>query len=292
MASSVQFKLLNQPMGKGWLHQKLPLGTRTILQADWGQGWKELHQGIVFDWDYTNDSVGSLTVKAYDMLIYLLRSKDDRYYPKGTRANAIINDIAKAWKIPVAQMSLPAISLSKQIFRGDTVAAMIQQVLDQVRDRGGGKFFMRAYGGKIYVLPQAQNKEVYHFGSNIVSRMSDNQNIEDLVTRVKIIGKENAAGRAPIVATVDGRKEFGVLQDVIYREQYDSVAAAKRAAQEVLKERGSPRRRRSISAPDVPFLRRGDKVYVAAGTIKGYFAIESITHSADNREMTMEVSEI
>ncbi len=292
LAASVQFQILNQRLGDGWLHQKLPLGARTLLRADWGDGLQEIHQGIIFDWEYQNDSVGILNVKAYDILIYLLRSKDDRYYPSGTKARVIIEDIAKAWSIPIGQNDLPDMSLSKQIFRGDTLGAMLDKVLDQVHKRGGGKYVIRASGSKINILRQGQNKTVYRFEGDAVSRMVDQQDIEDLVTRVKIIGKENNAGRAPVVATLDGRTEFGILQDVIYREQYDTVAAAKAAAQEVLKERGAPRKRRTLTAPDLPFLRRGDKIFASVGTIEGHFAVVGVQHDADNRSMTMEVEAI
>ncbi|MDU5949607.1 MAG: hypothetical protein E7L01_09850 [Paenibacillus macerans] len=292
LAVSLQFRILNQKLGDGWLHKKLPLGARTLLRADWGESWQEIHQGIIFDWEYENDSVGSLNVKSYDNLIYLLRSKDDRYYPNGTKARVIVEDIAKAWNIPIGQNDLPDTALSKQVFRGDTLGAMLDKVLEQVKKRGGGKYVIRASGGKINVLRQGQNKTVYRFEEDIVRRMTDKQDIEDLVTRVKIIGKENKAGRAPIVATLDGKTEFGILQDVIYREQYDTAAAAKAAAQEVIKERGNPRKRRTIVSPDLPFLRRGDKIFVSAGTIEGHFVVVGIQHDADTRTMTMEVDAI
>lgn len=292
LASSLQFRVLNQRVGDGWLHQMLPLGARTVLQSDWGMGWQEIHQGIIFDWEYENDSVGVLAVRVYDILIHLLRSKDDRYYPAGTKARVIVEDIAKAWNIPIGQNDLPDMALAKQVFRGETLASMLDKVLEQVQKRGGGKYVIRASGGQINILRQGQNKTVYRFEADVVRRMTDKQDIEDLVTRVKIIGKENDEGRAPVVAALDGRTEFGILQDVIYQEQYDTAAAAKTAAQEVLKERGVPRKRRTITAPDLPFLRRGDKIYASVGTIEGHFAVVGIQHDADTRNMTMEVETI
>ena len=292
LAARLKFRVLNQKFGSGWLHQKLPLGGRVILRSDWGQGMQDILQGIIFDWEYENDSVGVLSVTAYDILIYLLRSKDDRYYPNGTKARVIIEDIANAWRIPIGQINVPDMALSKQVFRGDTLAGMLDKVLDQIRKRGGGKHIIRAEGGKIHVLPLGQNKTVYRFGADLVRRATDKQDIEDLVTRVKIIGKENKEGRAPVVATVDGRTEFGILQDVLYREQYDTAAAAKAAAAEVLAERGAPRKQRTIFAPDLPFLRKGDRVYISAATLEGYFAVVGIQHDADSRSMVMEVENL
>lgn len=292
LAARLQFQVLNQKLSSGWLHQKLPLGARTVLRADWGEGFKDIHQGIVFDWSYENDGLGILAVTAYDILIYLLRSKDERFYPNGTKARVIIEDIAKAWNIPLGQVSVPDMALSKQVFRGETLAGMLEKVLEQIRQRGGGKHVIRSSGGRIHVLPYGQNQTVYKFSADIVQHVSDRQDIEDLVTRVKIVGKSNDKGRTPVLATMDGRTEFGVLQEIVYREQYDNAAAAKAAAQELLKERGAPRRRRNLTAPDLPFLRRGDKIHVAAGTLLGHFVVVGIRHNADQRSMVMEVESI
>jgi hypothetical protein len=292
LAARLKFQVLNQKVGSGWLHQKLPLGGRTVLRADWGQGWQEIHQGIIFDWEYTNDSVGVLSITAYDMLIYLLRSKDDRYYPNGTQARVVIEDIAKAWEIPIGQIDVPDVALSKQVFRGDTLAGMLEKVLDQILKRGGGKHIVRANGGKISILPLGQNSMVYRFEDDVIQRVTDKQDLEDLVTRIKIVGKENEEGRAPIVATVDGKTEFGILQDVLYQEQYDTAVAAKTAAEEVLSERGDPRKQRTIFAPDLPFLRKGDKVSISAATLEGDFVVIGIQHDADSRSMVMEVESL
>lgn len=82
------------------------------------------------------DGNGVLKIKSYDMLIYLLRSKDDRWYKNGTQASVIIRDIAKAWNIPLGQMDLPAVVLTAQPFRNQTLASMMTSVIDQVRSRG------------------------------------------------------------------------------------------------------------------------------------------------------------
>lgn len=301
LAVRLSFSIRNQKWNGKWLHQQLQLGARTILKADWGQGWKEIHQGIIFDWDYTQDGNGVLKIKSYDMLIYLLRSKDDRWYKNGTQASVIIRDIAKAWNIPLGQMDLPVVALAAQPFRSQTLASMMTSVIDQVRSRGKGQYIIRAVNGKMHVVKAGQNKPIYQFDADVVSSASDQQDIENLVTRVKIVSKQagevehegpgqgTKKTRLKIDDTVDGQTKYGILQEIIYSQQYDTVAAVREAAQEVLKERGKPRRRRSVTAPDLPFLRRGDKVYIAAGTLLGYYIIDGIQHDADNRSMTMEV---
>lgn len=283
---------IQMPDGK-WLHQLIPLGGQIFLYADWGSGQQEIFRGTVFAWDYRTDPLGHFTITAYDQLIYLMKSKDDRFYKAGQTAKAIIQDIAKAWGMPLGTVQGPDVALAKQVFRGDTLADMIYSVLNEAKKKGGGKWIVRSKQGKIDVIKPGQNSPVYLFTADTnVESIEDRQDIEDLVTRVKIIGAEDSEGKAPVVAQLDGRTEFGVLQEVVYQRQYDTPAAAKSAAEDILKERGQPRRVRKVMAPDLPFLRKGDKVKVSAGTLNGYFLVAGVIHDATQRIMIMEVKDV
>jgi len=283
---------IQMPDGK-WLHQLIPLGGQVFLYADWGSGQQEIFRGTVFVWDYQTDPLGSLSITAYDSLIYLMKSKDDRFYKAGQTARAIIQDIAGAWGIPLGDVQGPDITLAKQVFREDSLADMISSVLNEARKKGGGKWIVRSKQGKIDVIRPGQNSPVYRFTHDEnVDNIQDQQDIEDLVTRVKIIGAEDKEGKAPVVAQLDGRTEFGILQEVISQRQYDTLTAAKAAAQDILKERGQPRRGRKVTAPDLPFLRKGDKVKISAGTLIGYYIVSGVVHDATNRIMSMEVEDV
>lgn len=283
---------IQMPDGK-WLHQLIPLGGQVFLYSDWGIGPQEIFRGTIFVWDYQTDPLGHFTITAYDQLIYLMKSKDDRFYKAGQTAKAIIQDIAKAWGIPLGTVQGPDTALAKQVFRGDTLGDIIYSVLDQAKKRGAGKWIVRSRQGKIDVVRPGQNSPVYLFTANTnVESIKDRQDIEDLVTRVKIIGAEDSEGKAPVIATLDGRTEFGILQEVVYQRQYDTPEAAKSAAEDILKERGRPRRMRKVTAPDLPFLRKGDKVKVGAGTLIGYYIVSSVMHNATGRIMVMEVEDV
>jgi len=294
LAARLEAELQNIQMPDGkWLHQLIPLGGQVFLYADWGSGQQEIFRGTVFAWDYRIDPLGHFSIAAYDQLIYLMKSKDDRFYKAGQTAKAIIQDIAKAWGIPLGTVQGPDTSLAKQVFRGDTLGDMIYSVLDQAKKRGAGKWIVRSRQGKIDVIKPGQNSPVYLFTADTnVESIEDRQDIKDLVTRVKIIGAEDSECKAPVVATLNGRTEFGTLQEVVYQRQFDTPAAAKSAAEDILKERGQPRRMRKVTAPDLPFLRKGDKVKVEAGTLMGYYIVSSVTHDATNRIMVMEVEDV
>ena len=275
------------------LHQKLPLGCRLSLYSDWGTGSNEVFRGAIFNWRYKEDPQEQISITAYDPLFYLKNSKDDRYYKANTTGKAIIVDIAKAWGIPLGTVQGPNVALAKQIFRGDELSDMITNVLEQSKKRGGGEWVVRSKQGKLDVVQPGQNSPVYHFGADSnVSLVEDQQDIENLVTRVKVIGAEDKEGKAPVRATKDGRTEFGILQDLVYERQYDNLSAATKAAEEILDEQGKPRKKRKVIAPDLPFLRKGDMVHITAGTLNGYYVVLGITRKLSDLTMTLEVEDV
>lgn len=291
IAVRLEAEIQNMQLADGrWLHQAVPLGGQVMLFANWGEGQQEIFRGVIFEWDYNTDPLGRFTIVAYDQLIYLTKSKDDRFYKAGQTAQGIIRDIAGEWNIPLGNVTGPSTALSKQVFRSETLANMIISVLDQAKQRGAGDWVVRSRQGRIDIVRPGQNNPVYQFTSTQnVSSVNDRHDIDDLVTRVKIIGAEDTDGKAPVIATLNGRTEFGVLQEIIDQRQHDTPAAARSAAQEVLKERGQPRRRRSVQAPDLPFIRKGDRVRITAGTLNGGFIVKGTSHNATTRTMTLEV---
>src|SRR5690606_6598272 len=66
-----------------WLHQLLPLNGKVFLHADIGAGMQEVFRGTIFRSQYRTDPLGYFTITAYDSLIYLARSQDDRLYTAG-----------------------------------------------------------------------------------------------------------------------------------------------------------------------------------------------------------------
>ena len=107
------------------------------------------------------------------------------------------------------------------------------------------------------------------------------------MTRVKILGKADDDGRTSVDAVIDGKLEFGVLQEIVQRDSDKDMAAASAEAQTILFERGEPEETITATAPDLPFLRRGDAVEMAAGNLTGIFYVKGVSHNAAQKQMTM-----
>jgi hypothetical protein len=290
LAQRASMVFRNIPYAGTYLCGLAKLGAQLYIFSDWGAGMQEVFRGTIWDWDYKSSAKKDLTLIVYDNLVYMQKSKDNKLYSAGTSSKTIILDIFETWGIPINTYQGPDVALGKKVFRNRYISDMIFETLDDAKKRGAGRFVVRGVKGNVQILPRGSNQSVYHFGADSNTIMTgDKLSMDDLITRVKIIGKEDSEGRAPVEAVLDGKTEFGILQEIYHRDQEDSLAAAKQAAQEILNERGTPKRTTSLQAPDLPFIRKGDKIHVAAGNLTGYFYIAGVQHDATNGKMLMEV---
>ncbi|WHH58315.1 hypothetical protein [Petroclostridium sp. X23] len=292
LAQRANLAFKNQAYGSTWLSAIAVPGAQFFIYADWGQGSKEIFQGPIWNYNYDSSTKKELTNMAYDNLIYHQKSKDYRWYAAGTSSKTMLMDIFNEWGIPVGKYEGPDVPMGKKVFKGKYIADMVMEILDDARKKGAGKFIARSVQGKAQIIPRGSNTDVYVFeaGENVVMT-GHSMDLDDLITRVKIIGKEDKDERAPVEAVMDGKTEFGILQDVVQRNQDDTLVAAKASAQAILEERGTPKITRKLQSPDLPFLRKGDKISVSAGSLSGYFYVKGVQHDATNQIMTMEVEE-
>ena len=257
------------------------------IHADWGAGPQPVFDGTVWEWQYTHAQNKDLTITAYDPMIRLQQSKDMKYFSAGLSTPAILGAVCGDWGIPLDYQWAQQITHGKKVFNGEAVSDIVLKLLEEVRQQTGSRYVSIYRDGELQVCGFGTNKDIYRFtGDNSIS-MTTKLTINNLVTRVKIIGKADNKGRSSVEAVLDGRLEFGVLQEIVKRDGDKDVGKAKAEAEALLKERGQPEESIMVNAPDLPFLRRGDAVEVSAGNLSGIFYVLGVSHSADTRQMTM-----
>lgn len=267
------------------------LGCMVAVIADWGDNKEEVARGRIEEWDpRSSGRESSLDILAYDELFNLQQSQDNRYYSAGTGTKSAINSIFKDWGIPLGKYEGPDVSHAKTLFKNDYLGDIIADLLDDAEKKGGPECIIRANKGKVDVLRKGSNKDIYHFNedSNLVLS-NDKMSTVNLVTRVKIVGKEDKDGRQKAEATLDGLTEHGIRQRIQVRQEDDSLSTAKSTAQKLLDEEGKPERTITLQAPDVPTIRKGDKIHVKAGTLDGYFIVKAVRHDATSKLMNLEI---
>ena len=283
----------NMAMENSWLMDIAKINCILRVFARWGAGGRGLvFDGTIWEWGYTSAVQRDLTLTAYDPMIRLQQSRDFRYYQKGMTTQAIISDICGEWGIPLSYSWLHGITHEKKAFTGEAISEMVIDLLEEAKNKNGEKYVAFFRDGQLVITGYGTNADVYKFDRDSAISTSDKLSIGDLVTQVKIIGKQDGEGRAPVDDVVKGDLRFGVLQEIVQRDSVKNLAEARAEAETLLKERGKPEETISTEVPDLPFTRKGDLVSMAAGNLLGYFHVEGVAHNATNRKMTIELSRI
>jgi hypothetical protein len=290
LAARLTASVVNSKAAKKRIAQLLPNGTHLRLYAGDDPPFAERGRFQVFrnlsSWagpERRHD------ITAYDTLFPLQMSADDRYYADGQTGRQIIADIARAWKVPLGKLAGPDTTLGKRAFRGKLLGEMITAVLRATRDRGGGRWYVYAEGGKLHTAKWASNRTGYRFDGDSVTSLEIDRSVEGLKTQVRIVGREKNGSKILATASTPLKATYGTLQAIVNRSDYNKPAGAERAARQLLLKDGIEAKHRSLLLPDVPSLRRGQEIFLSTGTLHGWFVVESITHDAPTRTMMVDV---
>ena len=293
LALRTSFTMANTTYNGQLLSSLAKPGCIIAIIADWGTGKEEVARGKIAEWDPQFSGSGNIVgITAYDDLINLQASQDNRYYSAGTGTKSAITAIFNDWGIPVGEYKGPDVAHAKTLFKAEYLSDIIIQLLDDAKKKGGASCTVRSAKGKVSVLPEGSNTTIYHFTEDKnVELARDMMSITTLVTRVKVVGKEDAEGKQAVEAVVDGLTNYGIRQQIYVRDEDDTLATATAAAQDIIDTVGKPDRVRTINAPDIPIIRKGDKVHIQAGTLNGYYIVKAIQHNASSAIMSMDIKE-
>ena len=67
--------------------------------------------------------------------------------------------------------------------------------------------------------------------------------------------------------------KYGIRQRIYTRGSDETLADAKSAAQEILDGEGKIEKEMTVQSPDVPFIRKGDLVYIMSEFVSDYYYV-------------------
>lgn len=296
IAQRVELTLYNKSVlaylsGAKMLSGIVSIRDRVIIYADDGERNEEVFRGFVWARGYKSGKKKELSVTCYDNLIYFQESEDYKYFSAGYSTKSICGKICGDWKVTL-KYHYKSITHPKLPLRGTLADIFITDLLEEVRKKTGVRYVMRSEKDIVQIYTVGLNNPVYKLlrneGGNTIDTQS-NKTMQGMVTRVVILGKEDKEDRASIEAAVDGDSyTFGILQKVLSVSSGTDLAEVKEEAQELIDEKGAPIETFSVTAVDIPWVRKGDRVYVSAGDMVGYFIVTSITHYAMDKTMILE----
>lgn len=261
---------------------------RVYITASTGEKKGEVFRGWIWKRSKKSSDEKTLEFKCYDNLIYLQQSEDYIYYNKGKSTSAICKNICKDWGIKLSY-GYQSIKHEKLALRGTLSDILLADILEPVRKKTGKKYIVRCDKGVTYINNVGTNKTIYKLlaKQNVID-VATESTLENLVTKVIIVSTDDEKKKAPISATVKGNtKTYGTLQRIINKSSNTTLADAKKEANEEIKEHGKPQRYYALRAIDNPWVRKGDKVYIEAGGLNGYYIVTDINHDITVKSKTM-----
>lgn len=296
IAQRVTLQLANVKIDDKLLSSILQARNRVFVYANDGTKEEEVFRGYLWSRN-RSDSINEKEVRyvCYDNLIYFQESEDSLYFASGKSTKDIVSSICSKWGIPL-QYSYDSITHTKMPLRGYLADIFTKDILDLVKKRTKKKYVIQSDKDTMVVKPVGANSTIYRFvaGKNVIKTASG-WTMDGVITKVVITGKADDDDREPIEATVSGKtSEYGTVQRIMSRSENTSLADAKIEAQNTIDENGEPKWEYEIIAPDIPWIRRGDKIYVEAGDISGYRIVAEIDRTIDNktREMTLTLEDV
>lgn len=259
-----------------------------FIYADIGEGFVEVIRGVVQKWELI-ESNGEFTldIDAADEVQALRQSQDDYFFSEDHSSTAIIKKIFGDWGVP-HELQIKDVKHAKKVYRGKYLCDMIEDVLKDLKEKDGGIYFMRAKEGVIQIIPRGTNETIWHFDIdyNLV-RFRESYDVSKIVTRVKVLAKSKEEGHQLIEATIDGKTEYGTHQIIYTRGDKETLEEAEKAAKKILDEQGDIKRDSNLEAPDVPSMRKGDRIRIRSSTGQAYFFVKSIRHNAAQMKMSL-----
>lgn len=286
----LSFTARNDKTSKGYLSNRMKPGCLIGIFASGGGAFDEVARGYVETWNTVEKSDGNdLTCTCYDELYRLQKSQDHRYYPSGTGTKSVLQGIFQDWNIPQGEYQGPNASHGKTVCNNQYLSDIILGFLDDAAKRGERTCMIRAEKGYTKVIPRGNNETIYVFQLDNTQSFCQSISTENLITRVKVIGQANDDGKRSVDVTKNGELSYGIRQRIYTRGSDESIHDASTAAQKILDEEGKIERTMTVQSPDVPWIRKGDLVYLICGSISAYYSVESIQHNAEIGQMAMEL---
>ena len=167
-----------------------------------GDKSEEVIRGTVTNWQLVETNREFyLQLETSDEAQALRKNQDQLFFSDDHGSKKILEEILGKWGVP-HEIQIQDVKHSKKVYRKKYLCDMIADVLKDLKEKGGGVYFVRAKGGVIQIIPRGTNEIVYHFDTedNLV-RVQESFDVSQIVTRVQVVGKSKEEGHQKIEAT-------------------------------------------------------------------------------------------
>ena len=295
MSMGMSFSTFNAVRNGQYISELIKPNMEIYIESNYAGDWREVARGKLNVWQpRESNDVNTLDGAANDLFYDVQNSEEFRYIAEGTGTKSAITSIFSDWGLTMGEYNGPDVKHAKKVCKSSHIGDTLIDLLDEAKKKGARKCFIRVRDGVVDVIPRGTNTTIYSLRADRnVPEVNTKVSTQNIVTRVIVMSKADDNGRQSIEATLDGQTEFGIKQRIITRGSEETLEEAKKTAQETLDEDGKVKPVYDLpNLPDIPPLRKGDKIYIHAATLNGYYYVKCVTHYASTRKMTIKVEEI
>lgn len=293
IAQRVNFEFRNVQVNNVWISSIFQAANRVFVYANDGTKNDEVFRGFLWERSYKSSmSDQVLKISAYDHLIYLQESEDSYYFSPRKGTDEIVKQICNNWNIKL-EYTYNSMANRKIAARGKLYDILTADILDYTAWHTGDKYVIISEKDVMKIKLAGSNETVYHFiaGKNVESTTSG-WTMDGVITQVLIIGKANEDGYEPIELAVPRNKDkYGTLQKILRRDEETELWQARGDATTILNESSEPKWEYTIAGPDIPWIRKGDKIIVDAGDInEKNLVVTAISRASDLKKSKMTIT--
>lgn len=295
IAQRVTINLANAEVNGQKLSDIFNVRDRVYVYADDGERNEEVFRGFIWTKPYTQKKEKYLTLTCYDNLVYFQESEEYQYFSAGYSTKSICSTICGKWGVNLSY-GYQSITHPKLPLRGNLANIFTADLLDEVKKKTGAKYVMSSAQDTVHIKGVGSNSLVYKLyggkNGNLIE-VTGEITMQGMITKVVIYGKEDDNERASVEATINGNTAtYGTLQKVLNVSSGTTLADAKEEANELIKEKGTPKVTYSLMAVNIPWIRKGDRIEVEADGIPQYLIVKGITHYGNDKTMLLEAEDI
>lgn len=235
-----------------------------------------LFTGVIVDIDTSKFSKG---IKCFDFYFYLNKNKIIKQFNE-LNASACIENLLKTVGAKIGTIEKIATKIDK-IYKNNTVAEVIKDILEQVNSETGKKYILEIEGTTFSLVPHKKIKVTIE--NNLFGVPSLHESISELKNSVLVVS--NDQDDESIYASVKDNnsiKKYGMLQEVIEVDpDKDDIAKVRNIAKTKLEELNKVLTTISIDVWGNDTLKAGRTLYVDIKefSIKKEFLIKSCNHT-------------
>lgn len=261
--------------------EKIAVGDR-VLQLD---AEKVLFDGVLLD---INTSKFKKGLKCLDYCFYLNKNKVLKQFEE-ISASMAIKQLLASVDAPTGEVASISTSISK-LYNSNTVAEIINDILNQANNELGIKFIIEFEEGKFNIIP-FKPLEI-EFVSKKTGDESVTESILEMKNKVVVISNEQDDAEILAVAQDDiNIEKYGSLQEIISVDPDEDEAKARNIASTKLKELNKVFKTASLKAFGHSGIKAGRLVNLdnAEFYLKGQYLIKSCTHTWNKGEFITSV---